>query len=109
MAPPDPRARDSTDDSAVGDRADAELGPEEALLAAERSEALAAALATLPPRHRRLMTVLASRRCLGYRDVAQLLSMPVGSIGPIRARSLARLARDLRLRALVEDAAAVGG
>ncbi len=92
-----------TGDPALGDCAETDAGPDDALLAAERREALAAALATLPARHRELMTVLASRPCVDYREAAALLAMPVGSIGPIRARSLARLARDGRLRALVTD------
>jgi DNA-directed RNA polymerase specialized sigma24 family protein len=39
-----------TDDPALGDRAKAGPGPEDALLAAERRAILAAALATLPAR-----------------------------------------------------------
>jgi hypothetical protein len=35
-----------------------------------------------------------------------MISVPVGSIGPIRARSLARLARHPRLRALAAATAA---
>lgn len=104
------RAREVlAEDPAMGDCPDAGAGPEEAVLAVERREALSAALATLPARHRDLMTVLASRPCVEYRDVAELLAIPIGSIGPIRARSLARLARDVRLRALVDDAATARG
>ena len=43
---------------------------------------------------------LASMPTLNYRQVGELLSMPVGSLGPIRARSLTRLARHPELRAL---------
>ena len=88
-----------TDDPRLGDRPDTD-GPEARLLAAERRDVLAHAVATLPDRHRRLMTVLASRPALGYDHVSELLSMPIGSIGPIRARSLARLSRNPHLRAL---------
>jgi hypothetical protein len=48
------------------------------------------------------VTVLLTQPTLEYREVGELLSMPTGSIGPIRARSLARLARDAQLRALSE-------
>ena len=88
-----------SDDPQLGDRALID-GPEEILLAAERREALATALATLPQRHRRLMTVFATQSAVDYSDISELLSMPVGSIGPIRARSLARLARNRGLLAL---------
>jgi RNA polymerase sigma factor (sigma-70 family) len=46
-----------SDDPRLGERSVTD-GPEEVLLAAERRDVLAAALATLPQRHRRLMTVL---------------------------------------------------
>jgi RNA polymerase sigma factor (sigma-70 family) len=93
-----------TDDPQLGDRADvSEL--DAALLDLERSAVLAAAIARLPSRHRALMTVLLTQPTLGYREIAELLSMPPGSIGPIRARSLARLARDAQLCALSDRAA----
>ena len=88
-----------SDDPELGDRALTD-GPEEILLAAERREVLAAALATLPQRHRRLMTVFVAQSADDYSQVSELLSMPIGSIGPIRARSLARLSRDRGLLAL---------
>jgi RNA polymerase sigma factor (sigma-70 family) len=68
-------------------------GPETRLLAAERRAVLDRALATLPERHRRLMAVLASDPAPDYRHISEMLAMPTGSIGPIRARSLARLLR----------------
>ena len=37
-----------------------------------------------------------------YADVAHRLDMPIGSIGPIRARSLERLRRDVNIAALAE-------
>ena len=70
------------------------------MLTAERRKILAGALAGLPARHRQLMTVLLTQPELDYRQIGQLLSMPVGSIGPIRARALARLARSPQLRAV---------
>lgn len=88
-----------TDDPAVVDREDSDE-PEAAVLAGERRGALARALATLPERHRRLMTLLLLQPALGYEQVGVRLAMPVGSIGPIRARALARLARHPELRAL---------
>jgi RNA polymerase sigma factor (sigma-70 family) len=88
-----------SDDPALGDRAEP-LGahdPESVLLATERrdslSRVLAEALAMLPERHRKLMTLLASESALDYRAVSVKLAMPLGSIGPTRARSIARLQR----------------
>ena len=74
--------------------------PERRLLAAERRGALFGALAALPDRQRRLMRLLVLRPELSYEEVGRRLAMPVGSIGPTRARCLDRLRRDLRLRAL---------
>jgi RNA polymerase sigma factor (sigma-70 family) len=91
-----------TDDPQLGDRPDGDQ-PETILLARERRAFLTDAIAKLPDRHRDLVTVLLTQPTLEYREVAELLSMPTGSIGPIRARSLARLARDAQLRSLSES------
>jgi DNA-directed RNA polymerase specialized sigma24 family protein len=72
--------------------------PERAVMAAERRVALGHALATLPDRHRRLMTLLVAEPNMDYQRLSATLAMPVGSIGPIRARSLARLKRHPELR-----------
>ena len=82
---------------APGEHAPDPLGE---LLAAERREALREALAKLPQRHRDLMLLLIEAPVLRHAEVGQRLGMPVGSIGPIRARSLVRLERDPRLRRL---------
>jgi RNA polymerase sigma factor (sigma-70 family) len=65
----------------------------------ERTAALAAALRGLPPRQARLMRMLASEPAPSYTDIAATLKMPIGSIGPTRARCLRRLAVDPRLAA----------
>jgi RNA polymerase sigma factor (sigma-70 family) len=88
-----------TDDRTLGDRAD-EHTPESQLLATERARILAAAIAKLPQRHRELMTLLGAASSPDYREVSASLGMPHGSIGPIRARCLARLERDAELSAL---------
>lgn len=74
-------------ESAVEDR------PETELLASEERVVLGRALATLPERQRQLMTLLATEPDADYRHISVLLEMPIGSIGPIRARGLARLGR----------------
>jgi RNA polymerase sigma factor (sigma-70 family) len=86
-----------SDDPELGDRCDF-ADPESELLAAEQRVALGRALAVLPERHRRLMTLLVSEPAMQYQEVSAALAMPIGSIGPIRARSLVRLARHPELR-----------
>ena len=73
----------------------AEPTPETCLLAAERDDALRDGLAGLSPCHRRLMLLLASEPRLSYAEIGALLEMPVGSIGPTRARCLERIRRHL--------------
>jgi RNA polymerase sigma factor (sigma-70 family) len=75
-------------------------GPEAHALAAEQRAILRGAFATLPDRHRRLMTALVAAPGVGYRELSAALAIPIGSIGPIRARCLRRLARNERLSAL---------
>jgi RNA polymerase sigma factor (sigma-70 family) len=74
--------------------------PDRELLAAELRDALHGALAELPDRQRELMRLLVERPDLSYEDVSRQLAMPIGSIGPTRARSLERLRRTGRLQAL---------
>jgi RNA polymerase sigma factor (sigma-70 family) len=86
-------------DPALGDAGEsAEL--DGALLGAERRTVLGGALRELPERHRALMTLLVTDPDLSYDEVGRRLEMPIGSIGPIRARSLERLRRHEPLRAL---------
>ena len=81
-------------------------GPEASAMASERRAALTRALATLPDRHHRLMTLLLAQPALDYEQISDRLAMPVGSIGPIRARSLARLSRHPELLALRDGVSA---
>ena len=74
--------------------------PDRELLAAERRELVSRALAELPDRPRELMRVLVARPDLSYEEVGRMLAMPIGSIGPTRARALDRLSRSRELRAL---------
>jgi RNA polymerase sigma factor (sigma-70 family) len=67
------------------------------LLADERDRALWQAFAGMPDRCQRLLRILMADPPPSYQDVAETLSMPVGSIGPTRARCLERL------RTLLDD------
>jgi RNA polymerase sigma factor (sigma-70 family) len=71
------------------------------MLAAERRAALDASLSRLTDRQRELLTLLLDEPELSYEEVGHRLGVPIGSIGPTRARSLSRLRRDRGLRALI--------
>ncbi len=88
-----------TDDPALGDGVDAN-GPEELMLAAELREALAVAMRILPDRHRAMMTAFATEPSIEYGEISEQLSIPRGSIGPIRGRSMNLLAQHPCLVAL---------
>src|SRR5436305_6501371 len=73
---------------------------DEELLLAERNAALRAAFAELPPRCQQLLSMLLSDPPHSYTDIHRELGIPVGSIGPQRARCLDRLRRSGSLAAL---------
>jgi RNA polymerase sigma factor (sigma-70 family) len=64
---------------------------DEALLARERAEIVREAMANLPGRWQRLMELLMADPPVSYAEISDQLGLPVGSIGPTRARCLARL------------------
>jgi RNA polymerase sigma factor (sigma-70 family) len=94
-----------TDDPELGDGSDL-ADPEHELLASERRVVLERALATLPRRHRQLMTLLVAEPAMDYQQLSTALRMPIGSIGPTRARSLVRLQRHAELRSVCQTTAA---
>jgi RNA polymerase sigma factor (sigma-70 family) len=75
---------------------------EEEILVAERNAALRVAFAELSPRCQRLLSMLVSDPPHSYAEVHAELGMPLGSIGPQRARCLERLRRSDALAALGE-------
>ena len=66
---------------------------DERLLRKERGLVVRAALASLPERDRRLISMLFSDPPTPYAEISAALDMPVGAIGPTRQRCLARLRR----------------
>ena len=72
-----------------------EPSPEELLLASERDRKLWSTLLQLSQRCRDLLRVMAYSPDVGYIEISRLLGLPVGSIGPTRARCLAHLRRRL--------------
>ena len=78
--------------------------PDATLIDGERRLVLTRALSTLPDRQRDLMTLIASETPPDYKQIGETLGMPIGSIGPTRARCMARL----QLHSELRDYAAVG-
>jgi len=70
---------------------DAEQDPERKTIAKDEYRELWSAFAALPERCRSLLRVLAVSPLDNYAQIAAALRMPVGSIGPTRARCLDRL------------------
>jgi len=89
-------------DSLPGD----EAGSGDGLLERERAAAMRGAFTRLGERCQRLLRVLMADPAPSYDDVAAALEMPVGSIGPTRARCLDRLRRDGALVALALEGGA---
>lgn len=87
------------------------LAVDQALLAAEREIALRAAFAHLDPRCQQLLALLVHDPPVSYADIGAKLGIPVGSIGPNRARCLDKLRRSPLLAALIraETGSAGGG
>ena len=76
--------------------------PDAALLANERDVALWSALEGLPARDRKLLRMLTADPTPSYEEISAALQMPIGSIGPTRARALQRLRREARRHGLTD-------
>ncbi len=90
--PSDPHAPQAAVEP-VSDRADAD--PEAVLLRRERTDLVRAAVRALPEHSQQLLGLLVASPALSYEEIGARLGMPVGSIGPTRARVLARLRASL--------------
>lgn len=96
------------------ERASVDLGPqdaeptepgpsvEEQVVRSNNHAVLAQALDRIPARDRQLLAMLTAFDGASYADVAIALGMPIGSIGPTRARALARLRRELEAMGMTE-------
>ena len=85
-----------TDDVPALDQADPAT-PERIAIEREDRAAVCAAVARLPARQRRVMALLLTTPSPSHWRVAEQTGMPIGSIGPTRARALARLRDDRQL------------
>lgn len=63
------------------------------LLDDERDKSLVQAFAALPPRCKTLLRILTATPPPSYAEASEMLEMPIGSIGPTRARCLEHLRR----------------
>jgi RNA polymerase sigma factor (sigma-70 family) len=76
------------------------------LLTAERHAALREAFKDLPPSYQRLLALLIADPPIPYAEISARLGIPIGSIGPSRARGLERLRRHPAVAALINTEAA---
>ncbi|MBV8950941.1 MAG: sigma-70 family RNA polymerase sigma factor [Actinobacteria bacterium] len=75
-----------------------------ATMASERDVVLWRRFELLPERSRALLSMLLSDPPVSYGEIAETLDMPIGSIGPTRARLLATLRRHVEAAGIrVED------
>ena len=77
------------------------VGMDDRLLTAERHRALVDGLAELPPQQRKLLELMVVDPPLSYQEISSRLGIPVGSIGPTRARALTRLRTSGPIQALM--------
>ena len=67
--------------------------PDRQMLTEERNELLSALVEQLPCRCRLILALLSGEHALSYKELSEALEMPIGSIGPTRARCLEHLRR----------------
>ena len=74
---------------------------DEDLLRSERRQVLREALAELPQKQRELLLLLVADPPVSYTEISKRLAIPMGSIGPTRARCLKRLRATSTLKAFL--------
>ncbi|NEA30650.1 sigma-70 family RNA polymerase sigma factor [Streptomyces sp. SID13031] len=98
------RRTEATDPAEVSpDLSDQARAVDEELLADERRETVRAAFVQLAPRCQSLLSMLVSDPPAAYSEISQKLHMPIGSIGPNRARCLERLRSAPALASLIAE------
>jgi len=73
--------------------ADPSIGPEQHIIDTDRAQELWNLVAELPPRWRSLLQALFTDAPPPYSEVAHTIGIPIGSMGPTRARALQQLRR----------------
>jgi len=79
---------------------DPSAGPEQHVIDAYTAQVVRNLVAELPPRRRTLIRALFTESRRPYTEVARVTGLPIGSIGPTRARVLEQLRRTLDERGL---------
>ena len=97
-----PVGDDADDDPVVADPTAVPV--DEGLLLEELRCAVRAAFARLAPQCRRLLALLVSDPPLPYVRIAEILDVPIGGLGPTRARCLEKLRRSEPLAAFLDGA-----
>jgi RNA polymerase sigma factor (sigma-70 family) len=70
-------------------------GPHHVVFGRDLAASVGSALEAIPPRCRRLLELFVASPPLTYAEISAALEMPVGSVGPTRARCLTHLRRQL--------------
>jgi RNA polymerase sigma factor (sigma-70 family) len=83
-----------------------DVAPDHGLLRAERARAVRGAFARLRASDQALLRLLVAEPRPDYAQISAVLGMPIGSIGPTRARVLERLRRELDRQGSIELMAA---
>lgn len=73
------------------ERPSEDLGPAEHVVTREVLRTLHSAMTTLSQRDVRMLTLLMQTSRPRYAEIASMLGMPIGSLGPLRSRALRRL------------------
>jgi len=79
------------------------------VLRQEQALAVRQGLAELPAQRRALLELLVADPPVSYEEISRQLEIPVGSIGPTRARALAQLRKTRAMRAWADSASADEG
>lgn len=77
--------------------------PEHRLVAGERASAVAEAVSSLDDRCRQLLALLGTEPPIRYAGIADMLGIPIGSLGPTRQRCLDRVRHHPAIARLLED------
>ena len=81
---------------------DNNVDAEARVLSDELRTAVRNGLNELSKPHRELLTLLVADPPISYRQISARLGLPMGSIGPMRARALRKLASTTAMRSFVE-------
>ena len=73
------------------------------MLRAEQRRAVRQALAELPETQQQLLLMLVADPPIPYCEISRRMNLPIGSIGPTRARLLKKLGKSAAVRLLIED------